>query len=125
MIEAKDPLSEQVIGLAIEVHRTLGPGLLESIYELALCHELQLAGIHYHWQREIDLCYKGQSLGSGLRADIIVSGCLVLELITVDRISEFHVAQLLTYLRLMEIKRGLVLNVNAMPLKNGIRRISI
>ena len=125
MIEAKDPLSEQVIGLAIEVHRTLGPGLLESIYELALCHELQLAGFHYHRQREIDVCYKGQSLGSGFRADIIVSGCLALELKTADRISEFHVARLLTYLRLIEIKRGLVLNVNAMPLKNGIRRISI
>lgn len=125
MIEAKDSLIEQVMGLAIEVHRTLGPGLLESIYELALCHEIQLSGFRYDRQREIDVCYKGQSLGSGFCADIIVNGCLVLEVKTVDRISEFHAAQLLTYLRLLDVKRGLLLNFNAIPLKNGIRRISI
>ena len=125
MIEAKDSLFTQVIGLAIEVHRTLGPGLLESIYEGALCHELRDAGFNFERQREVEVRYKGQRLGAGFRADIIVEDCLVLELKAVDHLSSLHTAQLITYLRLLDIKRGLLLNFNATPLKQGIKRVSI
>lgn len=122
---ADEEMITAVIGAAIEVHRCLGPGLLESVYEIALAHELSEQGMHYERQRSVSINYKGIALGSGFRADLIVEKQIVLELKTVDRLIPLHTAQLITYLKLLDIKRGFILNFNSIPLKNGIKRISI
>lgn len=119
-----DPLTERVIGLAIEVHRILGPGLQESVYESALHYELQNAGVHCGRQVPIEVTYKGVRMGMGFRVDLLVERCLPIELKAVQRLTELHTAQLFSYLNLLQQKRGLLLNFNATPLKNGIRRIS-
>jgi len=125
MIEAKEALIEQVIALANEVHRTLGPGLLAPIYAQALQHELAYAGLRGEHRRAIDIGYKGRNLGCGFRADLVVEDSLVLEVKAIDRFTSLHIAQLMTYLRLLGIRRGLLLNFNAIALKSGIRRISV
>lgn len=116
------PLTHSVIGAAIEVHRILGPGLLESVYHRALCRELELLGIPHRSQVRIPLNYKGLPLGDDLIIDIVVEGRLVLELMAVDDIVPIHEAQLLTYLRLPGIRLGLLMNFNVRALKDGIRR---
>ncbi|HMM74505.1 MAG TPA: GxxExxY protein [Gammaproteobacteria bacterium] len=125
MNQERDPLTEKVIGLAIEVHRELGPGLNESIYEAALEFELRQARLQCSRQVAIDVKYKGRTLGMGFRVDLIVERTLPIELKAVDCLSELHRAQLITYLRLLSLKRGLLLNFNAMPLHVGIRRVSL
>jgi GxxExxY protein len=121
--EEKDPLTRAVIGAAIEVHRHLGPGLLESAYEEALCLELQLAGLRYKRQVSLPLIYKGRQLECDYRIDIVVEDKLVLELKTTEKLLPVHEAQLLTYLKLSGIKKGLLLNFHSALLKNGIKRM--
>ncbi len=120
-----DTLVEKVIGAAIRVHTELGPGLLESVYELALVIELAEVGIEVKRQVEIPVQYKGQALGVGFRADVVVDGSLLLELKSVDYFTPVHLAQVITYLRLLGYKRGLLLNFNKKFLKDGIKRVSI
>jgi len=117
-----DSLSNQVIGLAIEVHRELGPGLLESTYEKCLTHELSRHGIRCETQAILSVEYKGLSLDCGYRVDMMVEGMLIIELKSVDSIQRIHEAQLLTYMKLANIKTGLLINFNTKLLKNGIKR---
>jgi GxxExxY protein len=123
IIRDKDPLTKIVIGSAIEVHRHLGPGLLESVYEECLCHELSTLGIEFERQVQLPLEYKGVSLEYGLRLDILIPGKLVIELKTVEKIMPIHEAQLLTYLKLASIPTGLLINFNVPVLRDGIRRM--
>jgi GxxExxY protein len=116
-------LTGQIIGAAIEVHKALGPGLLESAYEECLSRELYLRKIPFSRQKEIPIEYKGCKLDCGYRIDIIVYSKIVLELKAIDRIEPIHEAQLLTYLRLTELKVGLLINFNVPVLKDGIKRM--
>lgn len=119
----QDPLTEQVIGAAIEVHRTVGPGLLESVYEKCFCHELTLRGIAHIAEVPLPILYKGARLGCELFMDIVVDGQLVIELKTVEKLLPIHEAQLLTYLKLSRIRRGLLINFNVALLKEGLKRL--
>jgi GxxExxY protein len=116
---------ERVIGAAIQVHRQLGPGLLESLYEAAVGIELEHVRMPFRRQVEIPVQYRGVDLGIGYRADLVVANCLVVELKTVRALEDIHVAQLMTYLRLLNIKRGLLFNFHVPFLRDGIRRVSI
>ena len=116
-------LTESIIGAAIEVHRVLGPGLLESAYEACLCHELKLRGLSFESQVELPVEYKGIRIGSGYKVDVIVEDTVVLELKCVESLLPVHDAQLLTYLRLSGKKVGLLLNFFVPVLKSGIRRL--
>ena len=122
IIAPRDPLTEQVIGLAIAVHRELGPGLLELAYEECLCHELKENGIAFARQVPLAVNYKGVRLDCGYRIDIVVNHKLLLEIKAVDRLLPIHEAQILTYLRLSRIRVGLLINFNNVVLKDGIRR---
>lgn len=117
-------LSEKVIGCAIEVHRHLGPGLLESAYEECLCHELNLETISFERQSPLPLEYKGVRLDAGYRLDILVEGKLVLELKAVEMIHPIHTAQLLSYLKIGNYPLGLLINFKVPLLKNGIIRLA-
>jgi len=119
----RDPLTERVIGLAIEVHRELGPGLLESAYEECLCYELHATGISFKRQVPLPVRYKEVRLDCGYRMDVVVDGKLKIELKTVEALQRAHEAQLLTYLRLSAIRTGLLMNFNSSVLKDGIRRL--
>lgn len=124
IIEAeRDPLTGKVIGAAIEVHRHLGPGLLESAYEECLCWELSHAGIALRRQVPLPVVYKGVRLDLGYRLDVVVESSLVLELKTVEVLMPVHEAQLLTYLRLSGLRTGLLLNFHAPVLRDGIVRM--
>jgi GxxExxY protein len=116
-------LSSQIIGAAIEVHKNLGPGLLESAYEECLCHELGLRGILYERQKDLPIQYKGRNLTCGYRLDVVVESAIILELKSCERIEPIHEAQLLTYLKLSGLRLGLLINFNVGILKNGIRRL--
>ena len=116
-------LSQRVIGLCIEVHRVLGPGLLESAYEAALAHELSLAGIPFQKQIDLPLEYKGVKLDCGYRLDFIIDEELIVELKAVQEILPVHKAQLLTYLKLNQKPVGLLINFNVPLLKDGIQRV--
>ena len=118
-----DELSYKVIGCAMEVHKTLGPGLFENIYEQALVHELTLNGIPVKTQVEIEINYKGTNLGNGLRLDVLVDNTLIVELKSVEELKPLHHKQLLTYLRLTGKRVGLLINFNTENLKDGIKRI--
>ena len=120
----RDLLTELVIGCAIEVHKHLGPGLLESSYEGCLLKELQLRGVDVLRQVELPISYKGLDLGVGYRLDIVVPGALIIELKAVDKLAPIHTAQLLTYLKLSGIKTGLLINFNTAKLVDGIKRVS-
>ncbi|MBU1262059.1 GxxExxY protein [bacterium] len=115
--------TDKIIASAIEVHRHLGPGLLESAYEECFCHELHLAEIPFERQKPLPLEYKGIKLNCGYRIDIVVDEKVVVELKCVDKITPVHEAQLLTYLRLSNIKVGLIINFYTDVLKNGIKRL--
>ena len=117
-------LTELVIGACIEVHRHLGPGLLESAYEECLCHELWLAGLGFARQRPLAVRYKGIELDCGYRLDIVVQEQLILELKAVDRLLPVHEAQLLTYLKLTDLDVGLLINFNIAVLRQGVRRLA-
>jgi GxxExxY protein len=115
-------LTEAIIGAAIEVHRTLGPGLLESTYEMCLCRELGIRGIPFERQVPIPVEYKGVKLDCGYRADIVVDGMILVEIKAMDSLLPIHDAQLLSYLKLGGWKIGLLINFNVELLKNGLRR---
>ena len=119
----RDPVSAMVIGAAIEVHRVLGPGLLESAYEECLCHELNLRGIAFERQVALPVNYKSVKLDCGYRLDIVLPGKLIVELKAVEQLAPVHDAQLLTYLKLSGIHTGLLLNFNVPLLRDGIRRL--
>jgi len=116
-------LSYRVIGLCIEVHRELGPGLLESAYEEALAYELTQAGLAFERQRDMPLSYKGVKLDCGYRLDLVVEGRLIVELKAVNELLPLHHAQLLTYLKLEHRPLGLLINFNVPVVKDGIRRV--
>jgi GxxExxY protein len=116
-------VTQAVIGAAIEVHRTLGPGLLEAAYEECLCQELLLRQIAFERQRPLPVEYKGLRLDCGYRLDLLVSECVVVEIKAVEAIHPIHEAQLLTYLRIGGWKAGLLINFNVAMLKQGIRRL--
>jgi GxxExxY protein len=121
--QASDPLTEKIIGFAIEVHRQLGPGLLESAYEECLCYELKQSGLIFQRQVPLPVLYKAIRLDCGYRIDIVVEKKVILELKTVERLIPVHDAQLLTYLKLSRLRTGLLLNFNSPTLKDGIRRM--
>ena len=120
----KDDLTGEVIGAAIEVHKTLGPGLLESTYEECLCRELELREIPYERQKGLPIEYKGLKLDCGYRLDIVVDKRLIVELKECESLQPIHEAQLLTYLKLTGIKLGLLINFNVPMLRQGIKRIA-
>ncbi len=117
-----DQLSNRVIGCALEVHRTLGPGLLESAYEQCLAHELSQSGIPFKLQHPLPVKYKDAKLDCGYRIDLFVDDKLIVELKSVDKIMGIHRAQLLTYMKLAKVKVGLLINFNVKTLKTGIKR---
>lgn len=119
----RDNLTDQVIGAAIEVHRVLGPGLLESAYEECLCWELQQRGLRVRRQVPLPVAYKSIRLDMGYRIDMIVNDELVLEVKTVESLLPVHQAQLLTYLRLSGLRKGLLLNFHTAVLRQGIKRM--
>ena len=116
-------LTGNVIGAAIEVHKTLGPGLLESAYEECLCHELNLRGISHERQVPLPIQYKEVKLDCGYRIDILIDNTIVLELKVTEKTEPIHKAQLLTYLKLAGLKIGLLINFNVPILKDGITRL--
>jgi GxxExxY protein len=116
-------LTEQIIGAAIEVHRTLGPGLLESAYEECMCYELKQLGLGFQRQLELPRRYKSVNLDCGFRMDLVVEGAVVVELKTISELLPIHSAQLLTYLKLSGKPVGLLVNFNVPVLKKGLKRI--
>ncbi|HXA21663.1 MAG TPA: GxxExxY protein [Acetobacteraceae bacterium] len=115
-------LTERVIGLAIAVHRQLGPGLLESVYEECVCFELAEAALEFRRQVSVPVVYRGKFLEAGFRADIVVAHELILEIKSVEALGPMHEAQLLTYLRMSTYRIGLLMNFNVLRLKDGLRR---
>ena len=118
-----DLLTGKIIECAIEVHRAIGPGLLESAYEECLCHEMQLSGISFERQVSLPVQYKSAEINCGYRLDVVVEKSVILELKSVEKTLPIHEAQLLTYLRLSGLKVGLLLNFNTPVLKDGIKRM--
>ncbi len=116
-------LTSSVIGAAIEVHKVLGPGLLESAYEECLCYELEIREIKYKRQYHLPVFYKGKKIECGYRIDVLVYNQIILELKSCEAIEPIHKAQLLTYLKLMDLRLGLLLNFNVSIMKEGITRI--
>jgi GxxExxY protein len=116
-------LSYEVIGAAIEVHRLLGPGLLESIYEVALCKELSLRGVTFQRQVRVPVGYKGEDLNCDIRLDLLINRQVIVEVKTVEKLIPLHKAQLLTYLRLRNLWLGLLINFNVDVLRDGVRRV--
>jgi len=119
----EDRLSKEIIGSAIEVHRHLGPGLLESAYEECLSKELAIRDIVFERQKPLAVVYKGITLDCGYKLDIVVEDKVILELKSVNKIESIHEAQLLTYLKLSGLKLGILINFNVPILKEGIKRI--
>ncbi len=117
-----DELARAVIGAAIEVHRQLGPGFLESVYEEALCVELAVGNVPFERQKEITINYKGHQIGRH-RVDLLVGQALVVELKTVESLAEIHMAQVISYLKVTSLSLGLMINFNVPVLKNGIQRV--
>lgn len=115
-------LTDAIIGAAMEVHRALGPGLLESTYEVCLCRELIIRGLRFERQVPISIEYKGVKLDCGYRADIVVDNSILVEIKAIDSLLSIHEAQLLSYLKLGGWKIGLLINFNVELLKNGLRR---
>lgn len=118
-----DELSGKVIGCALEVHRNLGPGLLESTYEQCLAHEFKLQEMRFKLQHPLPVEYKGIRLDCGYRIDLFVEDSLIVELKSVEKILPIHEAQLLTYMKLANIRVGLLINFNVKYLKSGIKRM--
>ncbi len=117
-------LTEKIIGCAIKVHRELGPGLLESAYEVCSVHELRKAGLSVEKQVPVPIIYDGIALDACYQLDVVVENAVILELKPVERIMPIHEAQLLTYLKLTNRKLGLIINFNTQLLKNGIKRMA-
>lgn len=119
----ENEISEKIIGAAIEVHRILGPGLLESVYEDALCHELNLRGIKFVRQKNVPIPFKGTKLGTDLRLDLLVEDRVIVDLKAKETLSRIDKPKLLTYLRLSERHLGLIINFHEVLLKDGIHRV--
>lgn len=119
----EDKIAQAIIGAAIQVHKAFGPGLLESLYEAALCKELAFAGINFRRQIAQNVSYRGDDLGLGYRIDILVGDKVIVEVKSVEKIIPIHEAQLLTYLKLSGIRLGLIINFNDILLKNGLKRV--
>jgi GxxExxY protein len=117
-----EELTEKILGAAIEVHKALGPGLLESAYEECLCHELNLRGLCFQRQIKVPVIYKGISLDCGYQLDIIVEETVILELKSIERITSIHEAQLLTYMKLLRKPVGFIINFNVAVLRTAIVR---
>lgn len=115
-------ITERIIGCAIEVHKTLGPGLLESVYEVCLAHELKEHGLNFARQVPVPVFYKNTNLDCGFKIDLLVENSVVLELKSIEGFLPVHEAQILTYLRLTQMKIGLLINFNVKLLKTGIKR---
>ncbi len=120
---SENDISEKIIGCAIEVHKSLGPGLLESAYLECLFYELQKAGLHVEKQKPLPLVYKEVKLDVGYRIDLVVEGKVIVELKSVEALNEIHVAQVLTYLKLSGCKLGLLMNFNVLRVVDGIKRL--
>ncbi|MDN3485505.1 GxxExxY protein [Pseudoalteromonas sp. APC 3224] len=120
-----DELTKIVIGCAIEVHKTLGPGLLESSYESCLMYELCQAGLNVKNQVELPIIYKEQYIATGYKLDILLSSELIIELKAVDKLQPIHSAQLITYMKLSNINTGLLINFNTLKLVDGIKRFNL
>ena len=118
-----NPISEKAIGAAIEVHRRLGPGLLESSYHACFCRELELREIGYQSHVPLPLEYKGVRVAKGYVVDLLIEGSLIVEIKSVDKLLPVHFAQLTTYMRLKDISSGLLMNFNVDLLPSGIKRI--
>ena len=114
-----EALTEQIIGAAIEVHKTIGPGLLESVYQQCMCHELSLRQLRFQPEIKVPVLYKGVALDCGYRLDMIVEDTVILELKGADRIIPVHEAQLLTYLKLLDKPVGFIINFNVPILRGG------
>lgn len=121
-MDKMNELSYKIIGCAYEVHKVLGPGLLESTYETCLCYEFERHGIKYEKQKELGINYKGYILNNGYRIDILVEDTIVIELKSVDVLLPIHTAQIMTYLRLSHHELGLLINFNVTNLQSGIHR---
>ena len=120
---SENEIATKVIGCAIEVHRRLGPGLLESAYEECLFYELQNSGLKVHKQKTLPLVYKEVKLDNGYRIDLLVENKIVIEIKAVEALNDVHLAQVLTYLKLSNCKLGLLINFNVALLKNGLKRV--
>ncbi len=116
-------LSSEILNVAIEVHKELGPGLLESAYEECMCFEFRLRNISFERQKPLPITYKGNSLDFGYRLDILVENAIILELKACEKLEPIHKAQLLTYLKLSNLKLGLLLNFNVPLMREGITRV--
>ncbi|HEV3085147.1 MAG TPA: GxxExxY protein [Gemmataceae bacterium] len=125
MSEERDPVTQEVIGAAIEVHRIMGPGLLESVYQRCLERELKLRGMSFISQARLPLLYRGEPLGDDMIMDFYLPSVLVVELKAVEKLMPIHDAQLLTYLRLSQTHVGLLINFNVPLLKDGIKRLVV
>jgi GxxExxY protein len=125
MLFLEKDLTEQIIGAAIEVHRKLGPGLLESVYRACLARELVLRGLSFEQEKPLPVEYKGVLIDCSYRLDLIVAGKVVVEVKAVDALLPVHEAQLLTYLKLTGCRVGLLINFNVPVLKNGIKRLAL
>ncbi|MEW6194648.1 MAG: GxxExxY protein [Bacteroidota bacterium] len=119
----ENELSEIIIGCAIKVHKSLGPGLLESAYEECLYYELQKTGLDVVKQKALPLVYEEVKLDCGYRIDLLVENKVIIEIKSVEALNDIHLAQILTYLRLSNCKLGLLINFNVVKLKEGIRRV--
>jgi GxxExxY protein len=119
----EDSLTPQIIGAAIQVHAALGPGLLEKAYERCLKHKLELEGFEVHCQVPIPIVFEGLTIPDAYKIDLIVNSTLLIELKSVEKLHETHLAQVITYLKLSKLKYGLLLNFNTIRLIDGIRRV--
>lgn len=121
--EEVERVASAVVEAAFRVHRSLGPGLLESVYEVCLCHELSKLGVPFKRQLTLPVVYDGVRLDAGLRIDILVNDCVVVEIKAVEELAKVHKAQVITYLRLTKKRLGLLINFNTNKLKDGLTRI--
>jgi len=119
----ENDLATKIIGASIEVHKKLGPGLLESTYETCLVHELRLINLDVKQQIALPVIYKGVKLNAGYRIDLLVENKVIIEIKSVEALANIHTAQLLTYLKLKDLKLGLLINFNEVLLKNGLKRV--
>jgi len=119
----EDEASREIIGAAIEVHKQLGPGLLESVYEDCSEHEFILRNMPYERQKQIPIIHKGTSVGNGLRVDFLIGGLVIIELKAVEALTPLHTAQMITYLKLTGCKLGLILNFNVPIMRESIKRV--
>ena len=124
-IRKDEDRSETVIGALIEVHRALGPGLLESAYEACFCHELRLRGLAFERQRPVGISYKGLIIDCGYRVDVVIEGQILVQLKAIERLLPVHAAQILTSMKLSAVRTGLLVNFNVTSLRQGLRRLSL